>query len=301
MVRQYKTISFSALLILFGLISGNAQAKQSAEQIAFLRLTDNYWQIWLMDTNGKNQRQLTKTPIDKVHMVWGKNNTTLLYNTNQGKTFVHDFKTKKATQVLEKEKVFDVAWSPDGKKFAFGVSPANLSRGKTSLWVSNADGTNRQKVAGGGASDAHYATWINNGDELFYRQCVMTSNMEVHHDFWFSKTDGSNLRPASGDFEMAKFDQTITQDGLMAYSSLRSGFYEIWTQTVSDKKTKQITDFKSYAGNPKISPNIKKIVFDSIKSGMRQIYLIDIDGKNLKQLTKDKNPSRLPVWSGGAS
>lgn len=270
----------------------------NSEKIAYLHLTGKFWQIWAMNTDGSAKVQLTKSPVDKVHMHWGPDNTALLYNTNQGDTFIFDLKTGRQQELLKDEIVFDVSWSPNGKRLAFGVLPEDLVKGKTSLWVSDLDGKNKQKVAGGKVSDAHYASWINDGNDIVFRQCVMANNMEVHHDFWMSKPDGKKIKPIVGDYEMLKFDQVASPKGLLVYSSVRTGFYEIWTLPVNGGKAKQLTKFNAYAGNPTISPNEKMIAFDTDKDGLRQIYRLGIGGKKLVILTKGKQSSHTPVWSG---
>lgn len=270
----------------------NPQAK-----IAFLRLTNGYWQLWLMESDGKNQKQLTSTPVDKVNASWGPGNRELMFNTNRGETFILDAQALQLAQVLLTEKTYDAAWSPDGKRVAFGVSPDDLARGKSSLWVIDVDGQNKKKVAGSPVSDAHYAAWYNNGKELVFRQCVMSSNMEVHHDFWVSETTGTQLRPIAGDFETLKFDQTVSAKGTVAYSSVRSGHYEIWIIPVQGGNTIQLTKLKSYAGNPSIAPDNRYIAFDSDVSGQQQIYVVTTEGSEPTQLTHEKAPSRNPVWT----
>lgn len=266
-------------------------------KIAFLRLTNGYWQYWLMNADGSNPRQLTDTPIDKVNANWGPTNRALMYNTNRGETFVLDLEAKNHQQILKSEMIYDAAWSPDGKQIAFGISPSDLVKGKSSLWVANYDGSNKKQVAGSAVSDAHYAAWYNNGKELVFRQCVMASNMEVHHDFWISEVSGAQLRPISGDYEMLKFDQTVSADGTVAYSSVRSGFYEIWAIPVTGGNAKQLTSFKTYAGNPSVSADNRLVALDADGSEGRQIYVVGIDGSSLKQLTHERVPSRNPVWT----
>ncbi len=268
------------------------------EKIAFLRLVDGFWQVWMMNTDGSMQEQLTTTPVDKVHIAWGPGSQQLLYHTNRGETWVLDLGTLKEEQILKEYKIIDAAWSPDGETLAYGLSSKNLARGKTALWISDLKGEQRSKLAGDQKSDALAPMWSQDGKQLVFRQCLMANNMQVYHDFWVGDTKGGGIRVIDGDHEMLKFDQAVSQQGMLAYSSARTGFYEIWTLPVKGGQRRQLTRFKQYAGNPAWSPDGKSIVFDSDKDGRQQIYRIKVNGKQFIALTQGKRPARKPVWSG---
>jgi TolB protein len=63
-----------------------------------------------------------------------------------------------------------------------------------------------------------------------------------------------------------------------------------------DKMLKKITGVTdSY---PALSPDGKKIAFQSNRTGNQQIHVMDINGRNMKQLTfDDKHENSTPVWS----
>ncbi len=251
-----------ALLCVFG--SGfSAPVKDiQTEKIAFLRLTNGFWQLWIMNVDGLNQIQLTHSPVDKVHMAWGLENKELLYNTNRGETYVLELATGEERQVLNQFQIIDAVWSPDGQTLAYGLSPKDLSRGKTSLWISGIEGKNPNKIAGDDKSDALAPMWTPDGSQLLYRQCLMATNMQVYHDFWLSDEKGKSKQIVSGESEMLKFDQVISGHGMIAYSSARSGFFEIWVIPVNSGQPRQVTRLNRYAGNPFWSADGKFLVFD---------------------------------------
>jgi len=289
-------IAFALLCVFSFTIAAPANDVQT-EKIAFLQLTNGFWQLWIMNVDGMNPIQVTHSPVDKIHMAWGPANKELLYHTNQGETFILEIATGKERQILTELQIIDAAWSPDGKTLAYGLPPKALSRGKTSLWTSDLKGENLNKIAGDTKSDALAPMWSKGGDELVFRQCLMANNMQVYHDFWLTDEKGKNKQRVQGESEMLKFDQAISDHGIIAYSSARSGFFEIWVIPVAGGQPKQITEFNKYAGNPFWSANGQSIVFDSDKSGRQQIYLISENGQNIQQLTTSKNSSRKPVWS----
>src|SRR5688572_17955789 len=50
-------------------------------------------------------------------------------------------------------------------------------------------------------------------------------------------------------------------------------------------------------GYPSVSPDGKKILFDSDRSGNSELYVMDLDGTNLKRLTNSPEHDNSPKWS----
>jgi Tol biopolymer transport system component len=50
-------------------------------------------------------------------------------------------------------------------------------------------------------------------------------------------------------------------------------------------------------GYPSLSPDGKKILFDSDRSGNSELYVMDLDGNNLKRLTNSPEHDNSPKWS----
>ena len=60
----------------------------------------------------------------------------------------------------------------------------------------------------------------------------------------------------------------------------------IWLANLEDGSTKQLTNYKAYHGNPRWSPDGKKLAFLSSRCDSVQIFAIDIDGGEAKQISK---------------
>ena len=292
------------LLPCFGLVLGLAHvlaspglAQRGAEEIAFLRHVSGFWQVWVMAEDGSQARPLTRSAVDKVHTAWRPGSRELLYHTNRGETFVVDLESGRERRLLEEVATTDAAWSPDGSRLAFSMAPQDLARGKTALWISDADGKNRRKLAGGDDGDALAPTFLADGKTLLYRRCLMLSHMEVDHEFWLHDVsgDGAAPRKVEGDDERLKFDQALSPAGVLAYSSPRSGRYEIWSMSMGGAPTR-LTELGTYAGNPSWSPDGRSLAFDGLDGKTVQLYRIGSDGRGVRRLTSGEAPSRKPVW-----
>lgn len=102
------------------------------KKIVFIKQTDNkqdkVFNIWIMDSNGNNQKQLTSGTAD----LWFR----------------------------------EPAWSPDGKKIAFvsiitGKTPSN------EIWIMNSDGNNKNKLISHNGSVSKLS-WSPDGKQVIY-------------------------------------------------------------------------------------------------------------------------------------
>ncbi|HXG65892.1 MAG TPA: amidohydrolase family protein, partial [Blastocatellia bacterium] len=73
---------------------------------------------------------------------------------------------------------------------------------------------------------------------------------------------------------------------------------DIYTLPITGGEAKRIVGGLSFEGQPKFSPDGKKIVFTSDRSGAENLWVADADGSNPKALTKGRNQMFLsPAWT----
>jgi len=264
--------------------------------IAHLRLMGDYWQLWVMNDKGKHARQLTFSPVDKVNISWGPTNDQLIYNTNNGETWVYNLKTNKQKQILKDIQIIDASWSPDGESVAYGINPVDGIHGFTTLWLSDLNGENRRQIAGNLSGDVSGAQWFNDGKKMVFLNCKLSSDFRVHHDFWQSTRDHGKAKEIVGDDQQFKFEQSISHNGGMVYSSAETGHYEIWKMSRAGSKPVQLTYFSTSAGNPAWSTDDSQIVFDAEQHTMG-VFLMSSSGMNIKRLTPVNVLAMRPEWS----
>jgi dipeptidyl aminopeptidase/acylaminoacyl peptidase len=279
------------MLSLFFLI--NAQA---VEGVAHLRLTDNYWQVWLMDADGNHAQQLTNTPVDKVNVSWGADNQAFLYSTNTGETWLYNFASQQSRQILQDVFTTDASWSPDGISIAYGVNPADSAQGSTTLWVSDLDGSHRTQIASSLTGNISGAQWFSQGKDMVFLQCKLGKDFRVYHEFWRKNQNQSEIVKITADKHLLKFEQAVTPDGRMVYSSAGSGYYEIWRLDSETSTPVQLTHLNTSAGNPSWTSDAKQIFFDAVQNTLG-IYKMSSDGNNMKRLTPDNVLAMRPECS----
>jgi Tol biopolymer transport system component/tRNA A-37 threonylcarbamoyl transferase component Bud32 len=92
----------------------------------------------------------------------------------------------------------------------------------------------------------------------------------------------------------------VSPDGLrVAFTSTRSGAWEIWTSAPDGGNAVQVTSMgeSSGTGAPRWSPDGRTLAFASDSSGQFEIYLVAADGGAARALTNDAGFDHLPAFS----
>ena len=89
----------------------------------------------------------------------------------------------------------------------------------------------------------------------------------------------------------------------VAFSSDRSGAFEIWLADSDGSHPQQLTAFRGpITGSPRWSPDGKWIAFDSRPGGHSAVFVIPSEGGGPRRLTEGQHDDLLPNWShDGAS
>jgi TolB protein len=127
----------------------------------FMSNRNGNYEIYLMDTDGKNERRLTNSPGHKVFPVWSPDGNQIAYGlTILGSSPQADI------HIINKDGSGDVAltsangrdenpcWSPDGKSIVF----QSERDGNFEIYIMKADGSDQKRLTDNSAWDG-WASW----------------------------------------------------------------------------------------------------------------------------------------------
>ena len=154
-----------AIVLLLGLLNTlvlsvnvEAQAPRKA-QIVFVSDRDGNGEIYVMDTEGKNQRNLTNHPASDFAPAWSPDGKKIAFVSTRRRgsddIYVMDAKGRNVQRLTDHPGSDEKpAWSPDGRKIAF-----NSNRdGSDDIYVMDADGKNVRKITNHPRND-YFPTW----------------------------------------------------------------------------------------------------------------------------------------------
>jgi TolB protein len=291
MIRKVFLATWLLALILLG-ISSLYAAQDETDLIAYSRLTDGYWQIWVMDLDKFENRQLTTSAIDKRCPIWIGKGKKIMYRTSNAEMFIVDTENKKETQVLDKFGVItDPAWSEVNKRLAFTRYEGYL-KDESEIWTIQLDGQG-QRVLTHEAGMQYNPAWSPDGNAIVYTSGKTSDS----HQIWIMDKDGKNQKKLTENTGKWDILPVFSPDGeKIAFASNRKGSFDIWIMDKDGKRLKNLTKNEALDTKPSFSPDGKQIIFTSTRSGSLQLWVMNSNGTNPRQITDGESECQAASW-----
>ncbi len=263
------------------------------ELIAYSHLTDGYWQIWVMDPDGKNHQPVTQSPSDKRNPVWFRDEAKIAYRTNNSELWVIDIQSREEIQYL---KQFGVISNPEFFKTSDEVIFVRFDprlSDSTEIWRSNMDGSNSIILTRDRLPKFEPDLSPDESSIVFIKSEADRKNYHI----WQMDANGENARQLTEGKSFDLFPHFSPDQKTVVFASNRADKnYELYTLEIESRTLTRLTHEPGLEGHPSFSPDGEKITFASNRGGNQQIWVINKDGSNPQQLTFDQEESIDPAW-----
>jgi len=253
-------------------------------------------EIWVMDPDGKNQKQVTHFNSVSIEPAVSPDGARI--------AFTSYYHTNPAIFVFSVDPVRDLrfynqrasvnsspSFTPDGKQIIYSSSAPNDRCCR--IFIANLDGTGWRPLTSMGSLDTEPKVNPKTGREM-----VFSSGRSGPEQIYKMNIDGGDMeRLSDGTGEAA--NASWHPDGQkIAYAWTRgyaTGAWNIFIMDVASRSYIQLTHGEGKNEHPTWAPDGKHLVFASTRGGRPQIYTMLADGTQVQQLTTAGHNER-PVW-----
>jgi TolB protein len=269
----------------------------ASTQIAFVSNRTGNKEIWVMDYDGANQRQLTSLHSIALTPRWSPDASRIAYTCYPPAGMYLSAQICMYSMLSGKNIAWpryrgtnsSPAWSPDGSKIMFMSSML----GNPELWVTDADGARPKRLT--------YTTGANTSpawNPKTGQQVAFVSDRGGLPQLYMMDADGSSATKVDLVDMGYVIDPSWSPNGeLLAFSWRRpDDNYDIYVMDIATHQLVQLTRDAGRNERPCWAPDGRHIVFESTRTGTRQIWTILADGSEPRQLTT-VGQNESPSWS----
>ena len=267
--------------------------------IAFQRIADNDSGIFTVPAIGGPERKLADETLRYSFLQtlnWSPDGKELMYvHPEEQGAFLSNIRILSAETgnvrqmtIPECQDAFSPIVSPDGKWLAFNCS--FFSEGVTRIFVMPRGGGSARQIVGVPGEPWPLA-WSNDSRRIIFSK-------PLANDLWEVSRDGG--RPSALLFARDALQPAVARQGSRLAYAAGYNVASLWRMDLNGKSKAPphllISSTRSQA-QPAISPDGKKMAFDSDRSGWGEVWVSDFDGSNLVQLSNFHSLTGTPKWS----
>lgn len=253
-------------------------------------------EIWGMDGDGGNQRQITRfNNISKFPALAPDGTKVAFTSWAKGRPAIFIFSVDPVRDLRFYNQSASVnespSFTPDGKQIVY-ASSAGTER-CCRIFFANLDGSGYRPISSSNAIEVEPKVNPKTGNDI-----VFVSGRSGPQQIYRMNVDGADverLTPGNGEASNPSWHPNGQLIAFAWTQGYATGAFNIFTMDTVSRNYDQLTHGEGKNENPSWSPDGTHIVFASTRNGRSQIFTMTADGKNVRQLTSAGENS-TPVW-----
>lgn len=272
--------------------------------VVFTSQRDGNPEIYLMDSDGSNQRRVTSTSSNESHPVITTGGDRIIFSSDEAPFrqiySVNLDGSDRRPLTTDSANHDSPSISPDGKSIVFQSD----KNGPTELWIMDADGTNQTQLTSGGTDALPAFAPASLGKVVVYVGNESGTNQIYNVSYSTGPSGGAPYVPSAPvrftpSDTSNQWNPTYSPDGnRIAFNSDIDGPVQVYTAAAGGGDQQRITTDTAVDWKPAYSPDGKKIYFPTTRdAGDVELYAMKTDGSSQTRLTTAAGPDLDPSAS----
>ena len=275
-----------------------------SRQLAFIRYAEKDVSILTIPALGGTEHRVYRGPASmRAGLSWSPNSDLLVFSetnpTDPTRSVISllsltDSSTRAITSPPAGWLDHEPAFSPDGRQLAFVRS--TVAGVSNDVFVMPAAGGHAKRLTFDNRPIMGPPTWTPDSREI-----IFSSNRGAATGLWRVSATGCKPRPVAGPVGEATWPSVPAKGNTLVYEQGESKF-NIWRLDLKDAKhyvrrPSAVVLEKGDKMRPELSPDGKKIAFESNRLGFWDIWTCDVEGNNCDQITSLHGTAGRARWS----
>jgi TolB protein len=262
--------------------------------IYFVSDRTGHKEVWVMDPDGKNQRQITHYNSLTIQPAASPDGTKITFTSyTRGNPGIFVFSVDPVRDLRFYNQRASVnsspSFTPDGKQIIYSSSAGGCCR----IFLASLDGSGFRPVTTLRSIDTEPKVNPKTGSQILF-----VSGRSGPQQIYKMNLDGSDLIRLTDGTGEASNPAWHPNGQMMAFSWTRgfaAGRFNIFVMDVASHQYNQLTHDEGRNENPSWAPDGVHIVFASTRGGRSQIYTMLANGQQVTPLTT-QGSNLTPVW-----
>jgi len=264
-------------------------------KIYFVSNRTGHKEIWVMDPDGSNQKQISHFNSLSIEPAVTPDGTKIAFTSfARGNPAIFILSTDSGRRLPFYNQVASMNATPNFTPNGQQILYSSTASGWAQIYVANIDGSNLRRISSTRALEVEPKVNPKTGTDM-----VFVSGRSGPQQIYRMNMDGTDVQRLSNGEGEASNPSWHPNGQVIAFAWTRgfaTGNFNIFIMDVATRGFNQLTYGAGRNENPTWAPDGRRLGFMSTRTGSEQIWTMLADGTQLKQLTTT-GKNWTPVWA----